>query len=508
MATMNGQINSEYENDDRNLSNNTIEEFYADSVILVTGATGFLGNALLEKLLRSCSRLATIFILIRPKEDQTVEQRYKHLLENSVFEKIKAKNPSLLNKIYPVKGDVSLPNLGITPEDRIMLQQRVNIVFHSAATIRFNEPLKLAVNLNAKGTDRILQFCKTIKNLVSIVYVSTAYSNANRQDVGELIYPTKVKPSVVIDMCDNLDQETLNKMEEQILENHPNTYTFTKNLAEQIIQEKGKDLPIAIVRPSVVGAAEKEPFPGWVSSPYGLTGVFMEIGAGTVRSILCNSTLKPDVVPVDYVIDTLICVAWYTMIDQSKTLKIYNCTDNCTNRLRWNMLRDLVKKHAIESPSKYMIWYPSCSLMSNKFMYSFMTATFHPFTAFIGDFFLRLLGNKPVMVKRVRRSGRILDTLKFFGTHEWNFHKDNMDHLAKVIQTMKDYDNFNVSIEHLNWDRYIHHYMIGIKKYILKENHENLPVARSRLFVLYLVHRLTQISSIFILLTMILRFGH
>ncbi|CAL7951758.1 unnamed protein product [Xylocopa violacea] len=479
MATMNGQISSEYGNDDRNFDKNSIEAFYAESVIFVTGATGFLGKALLEKLLRSCSRLATIFILIRPKQDQTIDQRYKKLLECSAFDKIRARNPSILNKIYPVKGDVTLPNLGISPEDRMMLQQRVNIVFHSAATVRFDEPLKVAINMNTKGTERIIEFCRGIKNLISIVHVSTAYSNANRLEVEELVYATKVKPSTMIDMCESLDEGTLNMMEKEILENHPNTYTFTKNLAEQIIQDKAKDLPIAIVRPSVVCAAEKEPFPGWVSNVNGLTGIFMEIGRGVIRTMPCNSTLKSDAVPVDYVINTLICAAWYNTIQQNKTLKIYNCTDNCSNRLRWNALRDLVKKHAIESPTKYMLWYPGCTLIANKFMHNFMSITLHIFPAFIADFVLRLLGNKPVMVKHAKRSKRIMEVVNFFGIHEWTFHRENMNHLAKEMQTMKDCNNFNISIEHLNWDMYIHHYMIGIKKYILKENLEALHVARS-----------------------------
>lgn len=61
-----------------------VESFYADAIVLVTGATGFLGKALLEKLLRSCARLTTIFVLIRPKRGKNVEQRFAELIENPV----------------------------------------------------------------------------------------------------------------------------------------------------------------------------------------------------------------------------------------------------------------------------------------------------------------------------------------------------------------------------------------------------------------------------------------
>lgn len=96
--------------------------------------------------------------------------------------------PGALDKIRPVKGDVTLLNLGLSPEDRNMLIERVNIVFHSAATVRFDEPLKVAVNLNTKGTDRVIDLCKDMINLISIIHVSTAYSNANRDEISESIY--------------------------------------------------------------------------------------------------------------------------------------------------------------------------------------------------------------------------------------------------------------------------------------------------------------------------------
>ena len=83
---------------------------------------------------------------------------------------------------------MSLPDLGLSPEDKSMLMQRVNIVFHSAATVRFDEPLKVAVNLNTKGTDRMIELCKSMSNLISIVHVSTAYSNADQYEIKEEVY--------------------------------------------------------------------------------------------------------------------------------------------------------------------------------------------------------------------------------------------------------------------------------------------------------------------------------
>ncbi len=54
--------------------------------------------------------------------------------------------------------------------------------------------------------------------------------------------------------------------------NQPNTYIFTKALAEQLLLETASGLPVAIVRPSIVVASWKHPMPGWIDNLSGLTG--------------------------------------------------------------------------------------------------------------------------------------------------------------------------------------------------------------------------------------------
>lgn len=61
-----------------------IADFFTNAVILVTGGTGFVGKALLEKLLRSCPGIDTVYVLMRPKRGLSVEQRYKELIKNQV----------------------------------------------------------------------------------------------------------------------------------------------------------------------------------------------------------------------------------------------------------------------------------------------------------------------------------------------------------------------------------------------------------------------------------------
>lgn len=85
---------------------------------------------------------------------------------SQLFDYLKEKKGvEILNKIYPIAGDVSELNLAISESDRRMLADTVQIVYHAAATIRFDEALKKAVLLNTRGTKLVLDLAKEMKNL-------------------------------------------------------------------------------------------------------------------------------------------------------------------------------------------------------------------------------------------------------------------------------------------------------------------------------------------------------
>lgn len=71
-------------NDDLNTNSHIIKEFYKNSTIFITGGTGFIGKVLIEKLLRTCSSLTAIYVLVRPKRGLSSEQRYADLIKNPV----------------------------------------------------------------------------------------------------------------------------------------------------------------------------------------------------------------------------------------------------------------------------------------------------------------------------------------------------------------------------------------------------------------------------------------
>lgn len=73
--------------------------------------------------------------------------------------------PKFRHKIIGIAGDCALPDLGISDTDRQMLKERVNIVFHVAATVRFDEKLKLALDINVNGTREVMRLCRDIADL-------------------------------------------------------------------------------------------------------------------------------------------------------------------------------------------------------------------------------------------------------------------------------------------------------------------------------------------------------
>lgn len=77
--------NNNFSNNNAYLNNRqVIKEFYNNSTIFVTGGTGFIGKVLIEKLLRTCTSLSSIYVLVRPKRGLSSEQRYADLIQNPV----------------------------------------------------------------------------------------------------------------------------------------------------------------------------------------------------------------------------------------------------------------------------------------------------------------------------------------------------------------------------------------------------------------------------------------
>lgn len=161
----------------------------------------------------------------------------------------------VLKKVKPVVGIMDAPNLGFKDDILEELRSKVNVIFHSAATIKFNSHLRVAIKTNLTGTLRVIEFAKSLDNLASFVHLSTAFCNSNyRGLITEKVYPPVQDPYDMLQMAEN-DDEWINCKTRadwlHIIKEHPNTYTFTKQLAENLVMKEMAGLPTAIIRPSI-----------------------------------------------------------------------------------------------------------------------------------------------------------------------------------------------------------------------------------------------------------------
>lgn len=287
----------------------TIKEFYAGQEIFVTGASGFMGKVLIEKLLRSCPDIKTIYVLLRPKRGKPVQERLEELMESQLYEILRMQNPEFHKKIIPIAGDATKLKLGISEEDLIRLEN-ISIIFHAAATVRFDEPLKNSVLMNTRGTRELMEFAEKLKNIRVVVHISTSYSNVYIHTIEERIYPAPADWKKTIEICETLDDNNLNFLTQHFINFMPNTYVFTKNLAEHVVDDYKDRLPVVIFRPSVVVGASKEPLPGWVDNVNGPMGILLASTLGFCKTMHCDPQNVLDMIPVDVCTKALIIAAW------------------------------------------------------------------------------------------------------------------------------------------------------------------------------------------------------
>lgn len=475
----------------------SVAEFYRGKAVLITGGTGFMGKVLLEKLLRSCPGVTKLYVILRPKRNKSVSERRDILLKTQIFDYLKKTDPAQLDKVIAVPGDVMQPGLGISSADRQTLEDEVSIVFHSAATVKFDEVLKVSVTMNVKGTQSLLHLAKRMRNLEAFIHVSTAYCNCDREVIDEVVYPSPADPKKVMEMVEWLDDDVLADITPKLLGNRPNTYTYTKALAESLIVSECEDMPLAIVRPSIVTCAWKEPLPGWVDNFNGPTGMIAGAGKGLMRTLLCHEELVADVVPVDVPINLMITAAWYTAVRSPRHPTVYNCASGSIQPIRWREVRDWGVLELRKNPMCNVLWYPGGSFTSSPLANKFWVVVCHFIPAYILDAVIMLCGHKPLLVRIHKRMLKASNCLTYFTTHQWTFKSNNVQALLGEMSE-NDRQEFHFDMKDLDWREYLAIYCIGVRRFILKED-ASMDKSRAHLRRMYYVEQACRL--LFFLLT-------
>jgi alcohol-forming fatty acyl-CoA reductase len=457
-----------------------IAKFYSNKCVFITGATGFIGKVLIEKLLRSCPNVKLVYVLVRAKKGKSPRERLDELFGCELFDKLRQLSLNNFDKIIAINGDVMEPNLGISLEDEETLIKNVNIIIHSAATVRFDEPLKIAFQMNVDGVRKIISLAKKIKNLNVFVHVSTAFANCDRTSIEEVTYKPKLKVDFLQESLEWLDDDLVNKLTPKILDGKPNTYTFTKAIAESIIMEHKNDLPLVIVRPSIVAASAEEPFPGWIDNINGVTGIILASGKGVLRTMFCKADNIADLIPVDFTSNLIISSAWYRGSNQTEDCLIYNFTSGKLNPLTWTLFENYGAMAYYKYPFENPVLFPRPVITESRIVAFFKQLFEQKMVAYLFDFILILTRKKPFLVKINKKIEKHIGVMAFFSTKQWNFSNENVLMLSNKLNSI-DSKVFNFDVMTINWQTFIKHYCLGAKKFLLKEDMKNIIKARNDL---------------------------
>ena len=473
----------------------SVIDFYANKTILITGSTGSIGKLLLEKLLRECSEVKRIYLLIRSKKSLSSQQRLKNMFSSSLIF-----DHQSLDKVYAIDGDICQDNLGISDEDYQKLCQEVQIVFHSAAYVKFSGVLETFIEQNVKGTDRLMGLCEQMLRLESIVHVSTAFSNCVQKNIEERIYPPPFDLAKWPDLNSFLKMLEKNfaklniKNGHPILNGHPNPYTFSKAIAEWHVNKRYGHLPVMICRPSIVASTYREPLRGWIDKFAGYTSMVSVLCTGIARSLIVNLDCKAEIIPADYVVNSLLICAAYrasSMFDSCR--KVVHQTIGPQNSITWQRMNDENFLYENQMPTMKLIR-PVKKDYSNKYQTSWdklcykWTKLFnhYPFALFI-DFLCLITGNRPFLVRITRIMHATSEELKFFTTKNWHFQcKNNMEIYHLINEQERPL--FNCDCNTIDWSDFCYQTLMGGRRYLLKEPDSNIEQAKQRKNLLHLIY--------------------
>jgi HAD superfamily phosphoserine phosphatase-like hydrolase len=383
-----------------------IAEQLANKRIAITGSTGFVGTALVERLLHSVPDCSLV-LLVRPsKRHDATERVRREIFKNNAFDRLKAQHNGapesfdemVARRVVAIGGDVSTDGLGLSDADRAIFAS-CDIIIHSAAAVSFDSPLDSAVEINLMGPVRVVETLQALNISPHMVAVSTCYVAGNRRgnapealvseghwDIGlnwrkEVAASRRLRGDVEADSRTAtqlmhfraeagkelgaaggpaLAAKTENLREAwvkaQLVEagraraasvGWPDAYAYTKALGEQALTEMKRNVPVNIVRPSIIESALAEPFPGWIRGFRMAEPVILSYARGLLKEFPGVPEGTVDVIPVDIVVAAIIAVA---AIGPERAAPITQVASGGINPLKYKTLVDNVRAWFTEHP--------------------------------------------------------------------------------------------------------------------------------------------------------------
>ncbi|XP_060533066.1 fatty acyl-CoA reductase 1-like isoform X2 [Cylas formicarius] len=452
----------------------TIPQYFAGKHVFITGGTGFMGKVLIEKLLRSCPDVSKVYVLVREKKGKSPDERVRVMTDVALFDRLKKENPENLKKIVPIYGNVTELGLGINSESKKLLIENVNIVYHAAASVRFDDSLRDAILMNTRGTREVVYLALEMERLEVLAHFSTTYCNTDRKEIGEQMYPPHADWREAITLAENGDPHVLDILTQKYMGELPNTYTFAKSLAEHVVNDlcSGR-IPSIIFRPSIVISTVKEPMPGWIDNFNGPVGILIASGKGILRSIYTNPNVTADYVPVDLVTKGIIIATWLKGLEAKEeeklTLSVYNASNNNINNVTVGGLVELGRKLCWDYPLNDILWYPNGSV-TQCYVYHFLRLIFyHILPAILIDGILKITGHQPMLLRIQRKIYIANMALQYFITQDWKFINEKTSDLENKLLP-PDKENFYYDKDRVVPYEYFTKALYGARQYLLKED--------------------------------------
>jgi phosphoserine phosphatase/nucleoside-diphosphate-sugar epimerase len=374
-----------------------IAEALAGRRVAVTGATGFLGTALCERLLR-CVPDCQLLPLVRPGRRAGAAERVRRdILRNDAFDRLRREwgdrfDAEVARRVRPLGGDVSVDGLGLSDDDRAALAG-VDVVIHSAAAVSFDSPLDAAVAVNLLGPSRVAGALQAAGSGAHLVAVSTAYVAGNRRGeapealLADTLFSTEVdwRAEVAGAARARADADAESRRPEMLKKFHkaaraelgaagtpllasraerlreqwvddrlvelgraraaalgwPDAYAYTKALGERALAESRGDVAVSIVRPSIIESALAEPYPGWIRGFRMAEPVIISYARGLLKEFPGLPEGVVDVIPVDFVVAATLAVAAGAPPEGGPV--VYQAVTGSRNPLKYRTLVDLVQ---------------------------------------------------------------------------------------------------------------------------------------------------------------------
>ncbi|KAJ8440562.1 hypothetical protein Cgig2_028691 [Carnegiea gigantea] len=362
------------------MESSSILEFLENKAILVTGGTGFLAKIFVEKVLRTQPNVKKLYLLLRAADKKSASLRLQNeIIGKDLFKVLKQKTganfESLISeKIAVVPGDITCKDLGIKdPKLGDELMRDTDVIVNLAATTKFIERYDVSLYVNTFGAKYILDFAKKCPNLKVVVQVSTAYVSGEKAGhikedpyyMGDTLngrsgldieVEKKLIEAKLQELQDNGATEKTTKitMKDMGMERSrhwgwPNVYVFTKALGEMVLMQEKEDIPLVIVRPTIVTSTYKEPMPGWVEGVRTVDSIIVPYGKGKLTYFPCDLESIIDMIPGDMVVNAII-TAMEAHANRAGDPIIYHIGSSLRHPVKFRVIHDTSYQYFTKHP--------------------------------------------------------------------------------------------------------------------------------------------------------------